>query len=49
MAKLDRDEYVALSVLERICLTLDCDIGDVVEIVKNPRTGVKTYETSFCF
>lgn len=36
MAKLDRDEYVALSVLERICLTLDCDIGDVVEIVKEP-------------
>ncbi len=36
IAKLDRDEYVALSVLERICLTLDCDIGDVVEIVKEP-------------
>ena len=36
MAKMDRDEYVALSVLERICLTLDCDIGDVVEIVKEP-------------
>ena len=39
MAKLDRDEYVALSVLERICLTLDCDIGDVVEIVKEPYDG----------
>lgn len=36
IAKLNRDEYVALSVLERICLTLDCDIGDVVEIVKEP-------------
>ncbi len=39
MAKMDRDEYVALSVLERICLTLDCDIGDVVEIVKEPEDG----------
>ena len=39
MAKMDRGEYVALSVLERICLTLDCDIGDVVEIVKEPEDG----------
>ena len=28
MAKLDRGEYVALSVLETVCLTPDFDIAD---------------------
>ena len=31
IAKLNRDEYVSLEVLERICRALRCDIGDVVE------------------
>ena len=30
IAKLNRDEYVSLEVLERICRALRCDIGDVV-------------------
>ena len=34
MTKLRRNEEVALSVLIRICCYLDCDIGDIVEIVK---------------
>ena len=34
MTKLRRNEEVALSVLIRICRYLDCDIGDIVEIVK---------------
>lgn len=34
MAKMDRGEYVALSVLERICRALRCDIGDVVELTE---------------
>ena len=32
IAKLNRDEYVSLEVLERICRALRCDIGDVVEL-----------------
>lgn len=32
LAKLGKDEYVALSVIEKICLTLDCPIEDVVEV-----------------
>lgn len=36
LSKLNNDEYVALEVLERICLALDCRIEDVVEIMKNP-------------
>lgn len=32
--KLNKNEIVALNVLVRICKVLDCDIGDVVEIVR---------------
>lgn len=34
MAKLSKDEYVSMDVLVRICEFLECDICDVVEIVK---------------
>ena len=34
MTKLRRNEEVALSVLLRICEYLDCDIGDICEVVK---------------
>jgi DNA-binding Xre family transcriptional regulator len=34
LAKLNNDKYVALDVIERICLALDCPIQDVVEIKK---------------
>ncbi len=34
IAKLNRDEYVSLEVLERICRALRCDIWDVVELTE---------------
>lgn len=34
IAKLNRDEYVSLEVLERIGRALRCDIGDVVELTE---------------
>ena len=34
MSKLNKGEEVALSVLIRICEYLDCDIGDICEVVK---------------
>lgn len=34
IAKLNRDEYVSLEILERICRALHCEIGDVVELSK---------------
>lgn len=34
MSKLNKGEEVALSVLLRICDYLDCDIGDICEVVK---------------
>ncbi len=33
LAKLGRNEYVALEVLVRICNYLHCDIGDIVEVI----------------
>lgn len=34
MTKMNRNELVALSVLVKICVLLDCDLGDIVEVVK---------------
>lgn len=36
LSKLNKDQYVALAVIERICLVLDCPIQDVVEVRKTP-------------
>ena len=33
MTKLRKDEFVALSILDRICGTLDVDYGDIIEHV----------------
>lgn len=35
LAKLGKNEYVALSVIEKICTTLGCPIESVVEITLN--------------
>ena len=32
LTKLNKNEYVALEVLTRICRVLSCDIGDIVEV-----------------
>ncbi len=32
LTKLNKNEYVALEVLTRICKALECDIGDIVEV-----------------
>ena len=32
--KLNKNEFVAMDVLVRICKVLDCDIGDMVEVVR---------------
>ena len=34
IAKMGKSEYVALPILEKICLTLGCRIEDVIEIKK---------------
>jgi DNA (cytosine-5)-methyltransferase 1 len=35
LAKLAKQEPVTLETLEKICNVLDCNIGDVVEFIKN--------------
>lgn len=32
LAKLGKNQYVSMEIVERICCALDCDIGDVVEL-----------------
>jgi DNA-binding Xre family transcriptional regulator len=33
MTKLNKNENVSMAVLERICTALQCDIGDIAELV----------------
>ena len=39
MTRLRRDEEVTLSVLSKICSTLNVDIGDIIEFVSDERNG----------
>lgn len=32
LARLNRNEYVSLEILVKICVALDCEISDIVEI-----------------
>lgn len=34
LARMGNNQYIALDSLEKICIALKCDIGDVVEFVK---------------
>lgn len=34
LSKLTKNEYVSMEVLVKICVELNCDIGDIVELVK---------------
>ncbi len=35
LAKLGKGENVSIEVLKKICTTLECDIGDIMEMVPN--------------
>lgn len=39
MAKLGKNEYVRVDVLEKICTTLDCKLDDIVEFVPSEKKG----------
>ena len=39
MTRLRRDEEVTLAVLNRICVALDVNIGDVMEFTNDERNG----------
>lgn len=35
LAKLGKNDYVSAEVLEKICIALDCEVGDIIEFVKD--------------
>ncbi|MDD2300114.1 MAG: helix-turn-helix transcriptional regulator [Syntrophomonadaceae bacterium] len=39
LTKLSKNKYVSMEVLVKICRTLDCDFGDIVEVVKSSEKG----------
>ncbi len=39
MAKLGKNERVTTDVIDRICTALNCDVGDVMEIVDDNRSN----------
>ena len=41
IAKLGRDEYVSMEVVAKICETLHCDVGDMMEYVPEEPTGIE--------
>lgn len=36
LTKLSNNEFVSMEVLVKICRALNCDIGDIVEVVERP-------------
>ena len=35
LAKMGRNEFVSMETLHKICLTLTCNIGDIMEFIDN--------------
>lgn len=41
LAKLGKDENVSTEILSKICATLNCDVGDIMEMVPDDSKDVK--------
>ncbi len=35
LAKMGKNEFVSMESLSKICITLDCNIGDIVDVMAN--------------
>lgn len=35
LAQLGKNEYVSLKIIEKVCVALDCDVSDVLELGKD--------------
>ncbi len=44
IAKLGKNENITTDVLLRICKALDCDIGDIMEIINDDNEGATYIE-----
>lgn len=40
IAKMSKNEFVAMTVLVKICLALQCDIGDIVSAINSEQEDV---------
>jgi putative transcriptional regulator len=36
LTKLSNNEFVSMEVLVKICRALNCDVGDILEVIQNP-------------
>lgn len=41
LAKLGKDEYVAMESICKICIALKCDVGDIMEIIPDEDGGIE--------
>lgn len=41
VSRMSRNEYVSLEVLEKICIALDCELADIIEINKTTSASVE--------
>ena len=39
LTKLSKNEFVSMEVLVKVCRMLNCDFGDIIEVVKSPYNG----------
>ena len=46
LAKLGKNERVTTDVLEKVCLTLQCDVGDIIEINSEVTHTEENYATA---
>ncbi|HFL3653721.1 TPA: helix-turn-helix domain-containing protein [Clostridioides difficile] len=46
ISKMGKNEYIALNVIEKICMELDCSIEEVVEIKKDEEDMKKVSENN---
>lgn len=45
LAKLGRDEFVAMESISKICKTLNCDVGDIMEMIDEENVNDNEKET----
>lgn len=43
LSKLGKDQFVSMEVLVKICDTLDCNIGDIVDYIKEEKVIKPSY------
>jgi DNA-binding Xre family transcriptional regulator len=44
LAKLGKDENVSMDILQKICAALECNIGDIMDLVPNDTKSEAKYE-----